>query len=1038
MTSPTRKTSPVDQRKTDAVEAPGGADVPSGHFDPPPRCSSHMWTRAAKYANLQWRRPKLDDESSRPTPAEADKAEPSRLVQFQVPLPTASKRSRRRPKALELCCGHAGLTAALCDSGLDATGIDWKKNKHQPTIPILNVDLTTAEGQAFIMQLLEDETMLFVHMGPPCGTFMRAHERPIPKWQQRLNAPNPQPLRSTEQPEGLSPRHLTPLDSLKVRKGNEIAEFCAKVANYCVDNGKLFSIENPTNSILWLLPCYAELVKRQGIRSVDFHACRWGSRRDKKTSFLTNMDQLECLRLQCNHKKEEHAPWGLRWDKSWQFATAEECEYPAELCQAVAKAAAQATAAPPPDRPPARRKQRSRHGPLQAAERAAVGRQSRRHPRPESVPDRKPVSEIPVPSAESAEALKQRCGPVHEPFAIGDTVVPKGAKILRVIERSPVGENGFNPPHEWTCEIALPWSDEEFFTRATKSPHPMDQEPVVPDRTKRAVFDILTKGKERWCQEKREGLQRIQQRRDALDDREQEIKQKLPEGTRKVNHKKKILLMTEMLKQIQYPDDDVAFRCCTGFPLVGTMKEVPVFEQRPETEVVQGAHTSWLGRIAKNARKTLIDKVKATPVDEILRAVYKTTTDPKEGEVKMGWAEGPYSEAKMNDIIGDEYWIAARRFGVTQKEKVRQIDDFSEYFVNACTTVADKIPVAGVDAIVNHAKLWADKIIQGREDPQHHITVTMSDGQVVEGVLHEDFRTGPIKMVGKCLDLEAAYKPCPVAPAHARFSAFALKNPTSHEVEFFLAKALPFGATAAVHGFNRAAMALNHLAHAFVGVPCTHYFDDFTIIVPETLGDAVDEMTREFFETLGWEVKVSKDKPMAERFTALGVEIDLSHLGEEDPRIVVENKAERVKEICDRIEEHLKTESMTPAEAAELRGRLVFSNSQTFGRMGALTYHYLGQKAHKSGDSSAISKDVLWSLKWWRNHVAHAKPRTVRVGRQRKPVYIFTDGSCDPDPRNPSGVRSGYGAIMYDPEDCSLETFGGYMAEPILDLLADG
>ncbi len=335
-------------------------------------------------------------------------------------------------------------------------------------------------------------------------------------------------------------------------------------------------------------------------------------------------------------------------------------------------------------------------------------------------------------------------------------------------------------------------------------------------------------------------------------------------------------------------------------------------------------------------------------------------------------------------------WIAARRFGVAQGFKtdddgeyllddkgqkiprIRQIDDFSEYFVNACTTVEDKIPVAGVDAIANHAKLWSDKIQQGRSDPNSVITMSLSNGEILRGALHEDFKHDDTKLVGKCLDLEPAYKQCPVVPAHARYSVFALKDPTTEAVEFFLVTALPFGATAAVHGFNRAAMALNHLAHHYAGIPCSHYFDDFTVIAPEELAEEIDGLAKQFFEILGWDVKKSKDKPMKEKFTALGVNFDLSQALGRDPKIIVENKEERIREIVGRIDHHLKIESISAAEAAELRGKLVFSNSQTSGRMGALAHHHLGKKAAGSGGPSRLDVDLKRALRWWKEHIVGA------------------------------------------------------------------
>ena len=64
--------------------------------------------------------------------------------------------------------------------------------------------------------------------------------------------------------------------------------------------------------------------RREGVNMVDFHACMWGSSRDKRTTVMTNSKELESLRKQCNHQKWEHAAWGLRWDNEWKFATQEE------------------------------------------------------------------------------------------------------------------------------------------------------------------------------------------------------------------------------------------------------------------------------------------------------------------------------------------------------------------------------------------------------------------------------------------------------------------------------------------------------------------------------------------------------------------------------------------------------------------------------------------------------------------------------------------------------------------------------------------
>ncbi len=78
-------------------------------------------------------------------------------------------------------------------------------------------------------------------------------------------------------------------------KGNQIAWFCAEVAQHCVGKNIWFSIENPSGSIIWELPEYKALLTDARVAKVDFHACMFGSKRDKHTSFGTNCDGLEVL-----------------------------------------------------------------------------------------------------------------------------------------------------------------------------------------------------------------------------------------------------------------------------------------------------------------------------------------------------------------------------------------------------------------------------------------------------------------------------------------------------------------------------------------------------------------------------------------------------------------------------------------------------------------------------------------------------------------------------------------------------------------------
>ena len=44
----------------------------------------------------------------------------------------------------------------------------------------------------------------------------------------------------------------------------------------------------------------------------------------------------------------------------------------------------------------------------------------------------------------------------------------------------------------------MSWSEGEFLALATAAPLPMEDEPTLPDRTKRAIFNILVTSREGW------------------------------------------------------------------------------------------------------------------------------------------------------------------------------------------------------------------------------------------------------------------------------------------------------------------------------------------------------------------------------------------------------------------------------------------------------------------------------------------------------------------------------------------------------------
>ena len=63
--------------------------------------------------------------------------------------------------------------------------------------------------------------------------------------------------------------------------------------------------------------------------------------------------------------------------------------------------------------------------------------------------------------------------------------------------------------------------------------------------------------------------------------------------------------------------------------------------------------------------------------------------------------------------------------------------------------------------------------------------------------------------------------------------------------------------------------------------------------------------------------------------------------------------------------------------------------------------------------------------------------QTSGVWPAAAPLVVFTDGSCEPSPNDPLSLKAGFGAVLYDPVDGSLEAFGDFIRMPTLGFLTE-
>ena len=105
----------------------------------------------------------------------------------------------------------------------------------------------------------------------------------------------------------------------RVELANQIylgtADFCELLTTLRIP----WTIENPTNSWFWELPCMTRLLSLGHM--CDLHACAYGGSRPKLTSFLGTVPGLESLSKFCPGD-HEHRPWGVdekgqSWRQPW-------------------------------------------------------------------------------------------------------------------------------------------------------------------------------------------------------------------------------------------------------------------------------------------------------------------------------------------------------------------------------------------------------------------------------------------------------------------------------------------------------------------------------------------------------------------------------------------------------------------------------------------------------------------------------------------------------------------------------------------------
>ena len=673
------------------------------------------------------------------------------------------------------------FTAFFRQMGVAAFGVDHGKNRFKRRAPTLVFDLSTQAGVDAVVSLLDEYNVVYVHAGVPCGTCSRARERPLPAHLKRAGAPEPRPLRNARYPMGVP--GLRPHERIAVEQANLIYANIVTILQRCNAKGIPWSLENPGNSWLWAIPCIVQLMSNNRWRPVryTFHNCMFGGPRPKLSCWASTLPALAFLQQngQCDDK-HPHLAWGVQKEHgSWNFATGDEAVYQPELCREAGLAVRSymetrgfSFADPVTDD-------------LQAAPTAKKARATLLQPR----------DKVPPLISEFGDTLQLRL----RVAAIGSQVSWQAngseayGKILRICLPSE-GEMGMSgrPPQGFSDYMVGRYRSPEQFLSASKAcVHPSDHDPLPTASRATLGYNVGLHHSAVEAERNRQ-IASITHMKAALAADEARLRDLMPKHRRIVLHNRNFLLLECLRKSCGHEDENIVLDMVRGFDLTGVPKRSGVFPHKLRPREL---NESQLRAAANSINKSIAGKMSRSSDPAQDHAIITETA----AEKARGWVQGPYTTEALDKLF-PEGWVASRRFAIRQNQKWRVIDDYSESWINSAYELNELIDPHTVSDSVNLC-VQLLKALGGKSE-----------------------------VLGRTCDLKSAYRQLAVSDESACFAIIVVFNPAGAggrgSLEYFLQRALPFGAVASVVAFNRFARLLWRIAVTTLKLHITNYFDD--------------------------------------------------------------------------------------------------------------------------------------------------------------------------------------------------------------------
>ena len=416
----------------------------------------------------------------------------------------------------------------------------------------------------------------------------------------------------------------------------------------------------------------------------------------------------------------------------------------------------------------------------------------------------------------------------------------------------------------------------------------------------------------------------------------------------------------KVLQESGYPQREALVRDLKlGFPITG---KVPVEKSaksrlvQPRTvrqEDIPSGPSQWQRVLQEHQQKARRND------EDVNQEIFRQTLEEQSLGRISDFIENP-------DVNGP---IPTQRFGVHQmssdgKRKVRTIDDLLRSYVNGTCEIFGRIRMGSVRDMMKYAKS-----------------------------LHKAFPDQDLVIFKS--DFKSAYRCVPVSPSNSSLTLILVWDPINQKSRVARQKAMPFGAIAAVYGWDRVGHAVTHVIEYFLKVGITRYVDDIFGVTQRQYASDLRDFILELVTMCGFRLERVKTPMPDVRQTILGINCELKYDVLRNVRrlyllaSVDDVKAEYWSSI---ISDVINEESLDPDAASVLSGRLSFASSFVAGMAGTSRLRHIYAQSY--GFSSSLHPSLRGELQWWLNFLQSKRAFKFALnGEVTKTVTVFTDAS---------------------------------------------